>query len=193
MSKSRHKKKFTALDVPKGYRPTVRRTVNLKKDFLWLDRLITKLIIVYVWSFSEEVWRADQVIGVTMEDTKHGDHKHGKRIPMSSFRERDGRDVKLNQSLTLHEGATDSTNTSGIRTEFDPAQKITPTTESGAGVGDTVRSIIEKYRGLCGDPAEAELKKVELPCYSGQSGLITDKKHAHAIALGYALRAAGHR
>ena len=148
---------------------------------------------MYVWSFSEEVWRADQVIGVTMENTKHGDHKHSKRIPMASFRERDGRDVKLNQSLALHKGATDSTNTSGIRTELDSSQKIAPTTESGVGVGDTVRSIIEKYRGLCGDPAEAELKEVELPCYSGQPGLITDKKYAHAVALGQTLVAAGYR
>lgn len=60
---------------------------------------------MFAWSFSEEVWRTDQVIGITMEPTKHDEHKHsGKRIPMSSYRERDGKDAKERKLLVMHAG-----------------------------------------------------------------------------------------
>lgn len=70
-----------------------------------MNRLIAKVILVFAWSFSEEVWRTDQVIGIAMEPTKHDEHKHSvKRIPMSSYLERDGKDVKERKLLAMHAG-----------------------------------------------------------------------------------------
>ena len=92
--------------APKGYQPVRHFKIDLKRDFLYMNRLITKVILVFAWSFSEEVWRTDQVIGIAMEPTKHDEHKHsGKRIPMSSYRERDGKDVKERKLLAMHAGA----------------------------------------------------------------------------------------
>lgn len=169
MSKSHHdKKKLTLQDIEKGYRPVIHRTVELKESITWLSQRITKIHILYAWSYSEELWRADKVTGFT-EDNK--------KVSMSTYRESDGLNVRLKQSaLSLHKGAIDTTNTLSISTNCMPDNK--PTSKSDVGVGDVIRRIIENNREQSTVKEEdIRIEKVKL---KGQFAPVVSRKYAHA-------------